>query len=394
MRIQLDHQLAAGIGILTIGAVVCLLVVQVAAGGKPGSPSAALPSRSGSGAVQAAPGTATATSNPKPGGTPGNMRTGDTPVTSQQDASGRPSLPAPTPTHSMAGQPAPGASTPTPFPWPGGNPGITQQPGFATLPSAPSSALVSPPALGKSDVADLLRKPLVPGKSLQLDAYAVTLLGPPSMPAPVPGLPCPLAFLATLVDRPFQPTLAFLNIGESTLLPDGEPWLIAASLEQAKAGYSLFVPPLPYHASLQGHLGDAAYAKCPHAHRIFDVERVLQIYEQAAPVSSTIGASVPAGYGAWPSYADAAGGYTVRYPPGWKVQRLDAITVALFGQQAPGSPVLIRVHGIETLGTSGPGVIYSPMPRGRFLGVLSPGPGALRRNQHPGVERLSRRVSK
>ena len=49
--------------------------------------------------------------------------------------------------------------------------------------------------------------------------------------------------------------------------------------ENKKLGY-FSVPELPFHARLQGHLGEPAFAACPHAERIFFVEQVITVYPE------------------------------------------------------------------------------------------------------------------
>lgn len=366
MRIRLGRKGARGLGAIAVGAIaVFLLVVRPAAGGW----------RAGAiaGAARAAQGNRASGPRPTVAASPRGILTDvATTTSSQREEWGSPSLAAPVPPDSSAGLLASGAGMPTPHPWPTGGPGVMPQPKADAAPSVLTSALARPPAPGRSDVADLLQKPVVPGKSLQIDAYFVSAPGAPSLPAPPGGMICPSGLFGTLVDRPFQPALAYLNIGESVSLPDSAPWLIAASPEQPQPGM-VPVPNLPYHARLQGHRGDPAFARCPNAGRIFVVEQVVQVYEQAAPGPTTAGASVPAGYSAWPSYADAAGGYTVRYPPGWQVERADTATVAFRGQQWPDNPVLVRVYDIELSEAADPASAYVLLPRDASLSPIHQG---------------------
>jgi len=201
-------------------------------------------------------------------------------------------------------------------------------------------------------IADLLRQPPPPGASVEVDAYfsaaeAPTLPG--GGPPPPDQIRCP--FDPLLTDQPYPVYLFILNETRGNPLPDDAPWLIATTPEATQPG-NLSVPALPYHARLRGHFGEAAFAHCDHAARIFVVESTVQVYEQHPPTPPAFGPQLPADYPTWPRYRDAAMGYSLPYPPDWSVESLnepDVLSaVALRAPQWPDSPMLVRVHDGET----------------------------------------------
>ncbi len=193
-------------------------------------------------------------------------------------------------------------------------------------------------------VADILAQPPAAGESLELDAYfsgaiAVPFSGGP--PPPEGEVVCPVRFMTALTDRPFPPALQILNSTCSNALPDDSPWLIAVTADMAEPGVRRY-PQLPYHARLRGHLGDPAFAHCPESARIFMVEAVVKDYGDAAPAIRQL--VLPAGYASWLRRHEAAAGYSLPVPPGWKPERVSGETLVLRAPQWPGYPVTVTVH--------------------------------------------------
>jgi hypothetical protein len=104
---------------------------------------------------------------------------------------------------------------------------------------------------------------------------------------------------------------------------------------------------LPYHARLRGYLGEAAFAGCASAERIFVVELVVQVYEQDPPVAVAPGLPVPADYATWPRYANAELGYSLPYPPGWQATPADERTLRFIGPLWPKHAVIVHVYDGE-----------------------------------------------
>jgi hypothetical protein len=199
------------------------------------------------------------------------------------------------------------------------------------------------------DVADLLRDPPLPGKSVEVDAY-FSGTGLPSRPGPppVPGqMVCPNFYASALTDRPFPAELALLNGITSNGLPDNTPWLIATTSEAIQPD-ARSIPQFPYHARLRGHLGDPAVTQCQHADRIFVVEGVVRVYAEKPPESLAYELELPEGYATWLRYHDATLGFSLPHPPDWRIERVDDVSWNLRAPQWPNYPVVVRVHTGET----------------------------------------------
>jgi len=205
-------------------------------------------------------------------------------------------------------------------------------------------------------VADLLRDPPVPGETIEVDAY-FSGAGPvlsPEGPIPRPDeVACPTWWPldAALTDQQFPAILVFPNAITNNTLPDDAPWLVATEEEATKPGVRR-TPQLPYHARLRGHLGHPAFAHCPHADRIFVVEEVVKVYAEEPFDPATYQLELPEGYANWPRHHDADLGYSLPYPPDWRVESLaepDVLSaIALRAPQWPDNPVVVRVHDGET----------------------------------------------
>jgi hypothetical protein len=205
-------------------------------------------------------------------------------------------------------------------------------------------------------VADLLRDPPPSGETVEVDAY-FTGAGPvlsPEGPIPRPDqVACPTwwALDAALSDQPFPAILVLLNVVTSNALPDDEPWLVATEPEATRPGVRLS-PQLPYHARLRGHLGDPAFAHCPHADRIFLIEEVVKVYPEEPRTRPAYQLELPDDYVSWPRTHDADLGYSLPHPPDWRVETLaepDVLSaIALRAPQWPDHPLVVRVHAGET----------------------------------------------
>lgn len=220
--------------------------------------------------------------------------------------------------------------------------------GIATSPPEPRpTPTLSTPGPG---VADLLARPPAPGETVELDAYYsgaggggyLRRGGPPPPPDQVA---CPLVWESALTDRPFVPVLSLLNGVRSNALPEDGAWLAAVTPEQATPGVRTY-PDLPYHARLRGRFGEPAFAHCPDAERVFVVEEVVTVYAEEAPAAPAH--ALPADYVDWPRHHDAGAGYSLPYPPGWRIGRTDDGGLALTPPDAPGHALVVRVHDGET----------------------------------------------
>ena len=230
-------------------------------------------------------------------------------------------------------------------------------------------------------VADLLRDPAAPGETVEVDAYfsgAGAVLSPEG-PIPRPDeVACPTWWPldAALTDRQFPAILVLPNAITNNTLPDDAPWLVATQEEATKPGVRR-APQLPYHARLRGHLGDSAFAHCPHADRIFLVEEVVKVYEKEPSAPAAYQLELPEVYANWPRHHDADLGYSLPYPHDWRVESLaepDVLSaIALRAPQWPDNPVVVRVHDGETrLDPADPasrpplleGMGYSPIQQG------------------------------
>ena len=239
---------------------------------------------------------------------------------------------------------------------------------------APATPRPVAPTTPGPTVADILANPPAPGESFEVDVYYSGTNpwahhGPPPPPDATQAL-CPSSWASALTDEPFQAMLSLLNGSQSNALPEGGAWLVAVTPEMALPGVRTD-PQLPYHARLRGHLGDPAFAHCPDAARIFMVEQVVQVYEQEPPAAP--GYSLPEGYGTWPRHHDTALGYSVPYPPDWRVERQDAATVLLRAPGWPGYPVTIRVHEGETRYDPYDPATVPPLLQGDGWGVFEQG---------------------
>jgi hypothetical protein len=211
----------------------------------------------------------------------------------------------------------------------------------------------------KSDVTDLLQNQPSPKQTVEVDAYfsGATSVGcrrggPRLINKPKEVL-CPLfPWNAALTDRPFQGMLSVLNSIRNNPLPDSPTWLIATTPEALTPGVRV-QPKLPYYARFRGRLGDPAFAKCPNGDRIFIVEQVVKVYEQQAPNPNAFIIKLPEDYDNWHRYRNTKLGYSIPYPPDWKVEVLSEPNVlsalALRSPQLPNHPVIVRVHPYETL---------------------------------------------
>ena len=188
------------------------------------------------------------------------------------------------------------------------------------------------PFLQPHTVMDLLVHPPAPGRGVEVDAYfseAGSLLSSDLSKA--------ADRLAILSDQPFLAEFSVLGSIQANVLPDDEPWLIAAVPVEAW--------PLPYRARFRGHLElPAASASASAGHRIFVIERVVRTYVQKPPVPRATEQEALL----WPRYQDVRAGCSLPQPPGWRLERIDEATLALYDPERPDSPVTLRIHPGET----------------------------------------------
>lgn len=257
-------------------------------------------------------------------------------------------------------------------------------------PVGPEGAIPTPSTIPHDPgVADLLRNPSAWGETVEVDAYfsgAGAPVFPDGPPPPPDQVACPTfwTWQAVLTDRPFPAVLLLLNGIESNILPDDAPWLVATIPEATQAGVRV-VPQLPYHARLRGHLSDPAFAHCPHADRISIVEDVVTVYVEQPPDSLAYQLKLPEDYAVWLRYHDADLGYSLPYPPDWRVESLaepdpsinsgQAVlsAIALRAPQWPGYPVMVWVHAGETLYDDYDPASTPPLLQGEGFGVFEQG---------------------
>src|SRR5574337_505840 len=130
-------------------------------------------------------------------------------------------------------------------------PGVSASTTETAVATAVSVASTLPPFTVQHNpgVADLLANPPASGASVEVGAYFAGALGTSMLGGPPPPddqVWCPQPWLSYLTDRPFLPTLQYLNSTTSNSLPEAAAWLIAASPEQTRPGSRVAFPALPY----------------------------------------------------------------------------------------------------------------------------------------------------
>ncbi len=185
---------------------------------------------------------------------------------------------------------------------------------------------------GRQTVSGILAREPAPAEIVEVDAYYSGAGRPPGAEQAA----CAADPWAVLSDEPYHAEL--LVLGESQPNPlSGGPWLVAAPSAQGGR------PELPYHARLRGRLRDVPpSSECPVGVRVFEVERVVRVYAQNPPSGR------PAALQSWPRFEDAEAGYSVPYPPGWRVEQAEAGTWTFRAPEQPDYPVTIRAHDGET----------------------------------------------
>jgi hypothetical protein len=222
-------------------------------------------------------------------------------------------------------------------------------------------------------IADLISAAPQPGQTVEVDAYYWIGYGRGTSYF-LDAQGCPVAG-TFLTDWPVSGVLHFPGIDRSNASqgypPDADPWLIPISVLINPIPATLVpsynpstpIPSLrpvpddslfiPYHGRLRGHFGDPAYAACAHSNRIFVVEAITVVYDQAGPWEPPMQhLQPPADYASWPQYHDTSMGYSFAYATDWSVepvQEADVLSaVAVHTAQAPDSPIIVRVHAGET----------------------------------------------
>ncbi len=196
-------------------------------------------------------------------------------------------------------------------------------------------------------MAQLLAEHPAPGRLVEVDAYYSGAGLAPHLGglAPLPGRArCPSCWEAALTDRPFPGLLGILGGLHSNIPPADGAWLIAAAAEAVRPGVDAPAA-LPFHARLRGYLGEPAFSHCPNAGRIFVVQQVVAVYDDASPAAAD---APPGDYDLWPRHHEPELGYSLPYPPCWRVERPDELTLMLRAAEWSSYPVTVQVHLGET----------------------------------------------
>jgi hypothetical protein len=203
--------------------------------------------------------------------------------------------------------------------------------------------VAAPTTMATGDIAHLLANRPAAGAPVEIEAYTGYSGDPSAFPFGTDWSGygrCPMAPGHLLADQPFVSFYTYGHTtGTSNALPPDAPWL--AAVAPASDAYPPPTLSLPFHARLRGHLGDAAYAQCEPADRIFVVDEVLADLGDMPPHV----ASADEVYGAaptWPRYTHPEQGYSVPVPPGWSASVLPDGSLALADPRWPGTPVVVR----------------------------------------------------
>jgi hypothetical protein len=157
---------------------------------------------------------------------------------------------------------------------------------------------------------------------------------------------CPERFPAELTETPIPPYLQVLNAWLRNPPSPDSPYFIAVDAANLKPGV-IFSPDLPFHARLRGHLGERAFAACPHADRFFFVEQVVTTYQAKAPPGE-LKVRPPKDFATWATYRDPALGYSFKYPQSWKLgltsERQALATIMVTPPEWPAERIYVRVY--------------------------------------------------
>jgi hypothetical protein len=196
-------------------------------------------------------------------------------------------------------------------------------------------------------IDELLRYPPLPGTRVDLNVFYAgrttrPLRGESLYIVPKGRIFCPYkARYRFLTDRPFlgnvSPSIGWTS---GNTLPDTAPWLIATLPQALKPGVDVW-PDLPYDARVRGYLGEPKFAHCPHANRIFVVEKVLKVYE-TDPDPKFYPTKFPQADATWSMFHDAELGYKMLYPPDWKLERLpkQPSSLSVITLRSPAKPTI------------------------------------------------------
>ncbi len=238
-------------------------------------------------------------------------------------------------------------------------------------PCAPTRPTALPTTKGPG-VAQLLADHPAPGRLVEVDAYysGAGLVPHVGGLAPLPGRArCPACWEAALTDRPFPGLLGLLGGLHSNILPAEGAWLIAAAAEAVRPGVDAPAA-LPFHARLRGYLGEPAFSYCPNGRRVFVVQEVVAVYDDVAPSAADV---PPSDYYRWPRHSEPELGYSLPYPPCWRVERPDESTLVLRAAEWSGHPVTVQVHLGETRYSTHAGGSLPPLLQGEGWGIYHQG---------------------
>lgn len=181
----------------------------------------------------------------------------------------------------------------------------------------------------QSTVPNALKSSNIPGVKFELDAFS-TRFG--DISPSITGK-CPI-WIQTLTDTPYRGTVRLLDTSSTNSLPTRVPFLIVANPED-----------MPYHARFLGHFGGSDFSECDNNQRIFVVDQILQVYEQASPKSSIPDISTWSQFDnstylfkfPYPRNATITTSVTSEKDPLWNIQT----------QEDPNYPISIRIYSQE-----------------------------------------------
>jgi hypothetical protein len=149
-----------------------------------------------------------------------------------------------------------------------------------------------------------------------------------------------------LTDRPYPSMVSFGDLMQSSnSLPTEATWLVATKPSTSADPFS--VQRLPFHARLRGHLGDAGYARCPIADRIFVIDEIVRDYGDPLP-GSTDPSVRPQAAADWPRFTSQRFGFSFAHPPDWPVDEDPAGDVTFSVPNRSDVTMQLKVRAGET----------------------------------------------
>jgi hypothetical protein len=221
-----------------------------------------------------------------------------------------------------------------------------------TVPATPTAA----PAMSQ-DIANLLRDPPAANTPVELDVY--NWVGQERQAGyGWDEQHCPrLTDVSLLTDQPIAEWIGLPNGGHTNWSreypPDTATWLIPMFAGMIPYPVPSTSAPLPhhlgYHLRVRGHLGDAYFAHCAKSSRIFVIDAVVKVYQEAATYYGIMGGTkAPADYKQWNRHAARAQGVSFPARADWKITSVAdphasaALEIRL--PQQPEYPVTVRVY--------------------------------------------------